>query len=133
MPKYRSPKFPKVAETCPLKRLRGFSARALAPALTYAWYDVEEVVDLLVHSRGDDLDLWESVGHRVDSHLCHQQGHQQDLVLLDVVVLDRDPRALRTQTKGDRLWISGLPPTSRTRTAIMAAAPVDTVQSIRMT
>lgn len=39
--------------------------------LTYAWNDVEEVVDLLVDSRGDDLDLRESVGHRVDSHLCH--------------------------------------------------------------
>lgn len=39
--------------------------------LTYAWYDVEEVVDLLVDSRGDDFDLWERVGHRVDSHLGH--------------------------------------------------------------
>lgn len=58
------------------------------PPLTDAWYDVEEVVDLLVDRRGDDFDLRESVGHRVDAHLGHQQRHHQDLVLLDVVVLE---------------------------------------------
>lgn len=55
--------------------------------LTYARYDVEQVVDLLVDSCGDDLDLREGVGHRVDAHFCHQQRHQQDLILLDVMVL----------------------------------------------
>lgn len=74
--------------------------------LTYARYDVEEVVDLLVDSRGDDFDLGERVGHRVDSHLCHQQRHQQDLVLLNVVVLNRNPRALKTSTKRDGSWFS---------------------------
>lgn len=58
-----------------------------SPLLTYARYDVEEVVDLLVHSCGDDFDLWECVGHRMDSHFCHEQRHQQDLILLDIMVL----------------------------------------------
>ncbi len=31
--------------------------------LTYARYDVEEIIDLLVNSCGDDFDLWERVGH----------------------------------------------------------------------
>lgn len=31
--------------------------------LTDARYDVEEIVDLLVHSCGDDLDLREGIGH----------------------------------------------------------------------
>lgn len=39
--------------------------------LTDAWYDVELVVDLLVHGRGDDADFREGIGHRVDTHLCH--------------------------------------------------------------
>lgn len=75
--------------------------------LTYAWDDVEEVVDLLVDSRGDDFDLRESIGHRVDSHLCHQQGHQQDLVFLNVVVLNRNRQRIKTRTKRDCLQISG--------------------------
>lgn len=104
--------------------------------LTYAWYDVEEVVDLLVDRRGDDFDLRESVGHRVDSHLCHEQRHQQDLVLLDVVVLNgnrADIKNRRTERRIHRFLGNEALPTKRTRTAIMAAAPVDTVQSIRMT
>lgn len=44
-----------------------------SPLLTYARYDVKEVIDLLVHSCGDDFDLWECVGHRMDSHFCHEQ------------------------------------------------------------
>lgn len=67
--------------------------------LTYAWYDVEEVVDLLVDSRGDDFDLRESVGYRVDAHLRHQQRHQQDLVLLDVMVLNRKRQTLKKSDK----------------------------------
>lgn len=35
----------------------------LFPQLTYARYDVKEVIDLLVHSRGDDFHLRECVGH----------------------------------------------------------------------
>lgn len=30
---------------------------------TYARYDVKDIIDLLVDSCGDDLDLWECVGH----------------------------------------------------------------------
>lgn len=33
---------------------------------------VELVVDILVDGGGDDADLGEGVGHRVDAHLCHQ-------------------------------------------------------------
>lgn len=33
------------------------------PVLTNAWYDVELVVDLLVHSGGDDADFGEGIGH----------------------------------------------------------------------
>lgn len=104
--------------------------------LTYAWDDVEEVVDLLVHGRGDDFDLREGVGHRVDAHLRHEQRHQQDLVLLDVVVLNANGQTLKKR-KHRRMLCGFLSeeavPTNRTRTAIMAAAPVDTVQSMRMT
>ena len=57
--------------------------------LTDAWYDVELVVDLFVYSGGDDADFRESVGHRVDAHLCHQQGQQEDLILRYVVVLHK--------------------------------------------
>ena len=63
------------------------SAPVRSTTLTDAGDDVEQIVDLLVHRRGDDLDLGEGVGHRVDPHLRHEQGHQQDLILLDVVVL----------------------------------------------
>ena len=55
--------------------------------LTDAGDDVEQIVDLLVHRRGDDLDLGEGVGHRVDPHLRHEEGQQEDPLLLHVVVL----------------------------------------------
>lgn len=58
--------------------------------LTDARDDVELVVDLLVHSRGDDTDFGEGVRHRVDPHLCHEQGQQEDLVLCYVVVLQEE-------------------------------------------
>lgn len=60
--------------------------------LTDARYDVELVVDLLVHGGGDDADFREGVGHRVDAHLRHEQGQQEDLVLGDIVVLHRTER-----------------------------------------
>lgn len=100
-------------------------------SLTYAGDDAEEVVDALVHRRGDDSHARESIGHRVDAHLRHEQRQQEDLVLGHVVVL-----------RGEGVsWAQRPPPpaapsqplTSSTRTAIMAAAPVDTVQSIRIT
>ena len=55
--------------------------------LTDARYDVELVVDLLVHGSGDDADFREGIRHRVDAHLCHQQGQQEDLVLCYIMVL----------------------------------------------
>ncbi|VCX42376.1 unnamed protein product, partial [Gulo gulo] len=101
-------------------------------SLTDARDDTEKVVDALVHRRGDDSHSWERVGHRVDTHLCHKQRQQEDLVLRNVMVL---------RPKGPVSADPGLPPTPRpprpltrsTRTAIMAAAPVDTVQSVRIT
>ena len=72
------------------------SAPVRSTTLTDAGDDVEQIVDLLVHRRGDDLDLGEGVGHRVDPHLRHEQGHQQDLILLDVVVLKE--KQTQTQT-----------------------------------
>lgn len=116
-------------------RVRACARALVFLLLTYARDDVEEMVDLLVHSRGDDFDLWERVGHRVDPHLCHQQRHQQDLVLLNVVVLNTNRGHYNPGHKETfyRLLSSEALPTSRTRTAIMAAAPVDTVQSMRIT
>ena len=72
------------------------SAPVRSTTLTDAGDDVEQIVDLLVNRRGDDLDLGEGVGHRVDPHLRHEQGHQQDLILLDVVVLKE--KQTQTQT-----------------------------------
>lgn len=57
--------------------------------LTDAWYDMELLVDLLVHGGGDDADFREGVGHRVDAHLSHEQGQQEDLILGYIVVLYR--------------------------------------------
>ena len=74
------------------------SAPVRSTTLTDAGDDVEQIVDLLVHRRGDDLDLGEGVGHRVDPHLRHEQGHQQDLILLDVVVLKEKQTQTQTQT-----------------------------------
>lgn len=67
--------------------------------LTDAWYDVELVVDLLVHGGGDDPDFREGIGHRVDTHLCHQQGQQEDLILRHVMVLQGKMRGERESEK----------------------------------
>lgn len=48
---------------------------------------MELVVDLLVHGGGDDADFREGVGHRVDAHLRHQQGQEEDFILCYIVVL----------------------------------------------
>lgn len=50
------------------------------------WDDTEKVIDTLVHSCGDDSHAWESVGHRMHTHLCHEQGQQKDLVLRHIMV-----------------------------------------------
>lgn len=89
----------------PLHRL--FTGALVRVLLTYARDDVEEIVDLLVHSRGDDFHLWEGVGHRVDAHLRHQQGHQQDLVLLNVVVLHGNGQTVYIKKKKKK-WMDGL-------------------------
>lgn len=60
--------------------------------LTNSWNDVELVVDLLIHGGGDDADFRESVGHRVDAHLCHEQGEQEDLIFGHIMVLHREER-----------------------------------------
>lgn len=105
--------------------------------LTDARNDVELVVDLLVHGGGDDADSGEGVGHRVDAHLGHEQGHQEELVLRDIMVLQKmaeaDRRSSTTSTSGFILLFETCGPTSRTRMAMSAAAPVETVLSIRMT
>lgn len=61
--------------------------KARVHVLTNAWYDVELVVDLLVYGGGDDPNFREGVGHRMDPHLSHQQGQQEDLILSYIVVL----------------------------------------------
>lgn len=58
-----------------------------APPLTNTGNHMQEVVQALVHCRGDDFDLGEGVGHRVDAELCHQQRDQDDLVLPHLVIL----------------------------------------------
>lgn len=104
------------------------------PALTDAGDDVELLVDPLVHGRGDDADSGESVSHRVHPHLGHQQRQQEDALLRHVVVLQHGTiRALPAPPRGLRDPHPARPLTSSTRTAIMAAAPVDTVLSMRMT
>ena len=55
--------------------------------LTDARDDVELLVDLLVHGRGNDADPREGVRHGVDAHLCHEEGEQEDPFLWHVVVL----------------------------------------------
>lgn len=67
--------------------------------LTDAGDDVELVVDLLVHGRGDDADLREGVGHRVHAHLRHEQGQQEDLVFCYVVVLEGKVWRSRQRTR----------------------------------
>lgn len=62
-------------------------AASAAPPLTDTGNHVQEVVQALVHRRGDDLHLGEGVGHRVDAQLCHQQRDQDDLILLHLVIL----------------------------------------------
>lgn len=102
--------------------------------LTDARNDVELVVDLLVHGGGDDADSGEGVGHRVDAHLGHEQRHQEELVLRDVVVLQKMTGGAQPPQHLDLYFASETcGPTSRTRMAMSAAAPVETVLSIRMT
>lgn len=43
-------------------------------SLTYAWDDTEKVIDTLVHRCGDNSHTWKRIGHRVYTHLCHEQG-----------------------------------------------------------
>lgn len=62
-------------------------AASAAPPLTDTGNHVQEVVQALVHRRGDDFHLGEGVGHRVDAQLCHQQRDQDDLILPHLVVL----------------------------------------------
>lgn len=106
--------------------------------LTDARNDVELVVDLLVHGGGDDADSGEGVGHGVDAHLSHEQREQEDFVLCNVVVLQKTAETERRSsttlsTSEFILLFEPCGPTSRTRMAMSAAAPVETVLSIRMT
>lgn len=55
--------------------------------LTDAWDDVELVVDLLVHSCGDDAYFGKGVSDGVNAHLSHQQRQKKDFILLDIMVL----------------------------------------------
>lgn len=61
--------------------------------LTDPWDDVELLVDLLVHGGADDAHFGESVRHRVNAHLRHQQRQQEDLILGHVVVLHKQIKA----------------------------------------
>lgn len=75
--------------------------------LTNARDDVELVVDLLVHGGADDADAGEGVGDRVDAHLGHEQRQQEDLVLRDVVVLQKAETEGRTSaTHLVNIWMS---------------------------
>lgn len=65
-----------------------------------AWYDVELVVDLLVYGSGDDPNFREGVGHRMDPHLSHQQGQQEDLILSYIVVQQNSDRHERSSSGG---------------------------------
>lgn len=58
-----------------------------APPLTDTRNHVQKVVEALVHRRGDDFDLGEGVGHRVDAELCHQQRDQDNQILPHLVIL----------------------------------------------
>lgn len=72
--------------------------------LTDSWNDVELVVDLFVHSGGDDADFRESVGHGVNAHLRHEQGEQEDLILSHIVVLHEEQKEKLIRNDQKRLF-----------------------------
>lgn len=73
-----------------------------APPLTDTGNHVQEVVQALVHRRGDDFHLGEGVGHRVDAQLRHQQRDQDDLILLHLVILhSRQTTQTHVRTRSD--------------------------------
>lgn len=70
-----------------------------APPLTDTRNHMQEVVQVLVHCRGDDFDLGEGVGHRVDAELCHQQRDQDDLILPHLVILHMHKPHVHVRTR----------------------------------
>ncbi len=103
------------------------------------------LVDLSVHCRGDYVDSREGIGNRVHSKLSSQDGHKQDVILWNIMILQAREEGGVGRGKKFAIYsyaygradtyysMSERGLTKSTLIAMMAAAPVATVASISTT